>query len=80
MGDAGGRKVEDLTVWIDRALCVAFGDCITTAPDAFELDEEGIAVFRCPESVPRWRLLEACAACPVDAITVRDEEGNQLVP
>lgn len=80
MGERETRRVGDLTVEIDRTLCVGFADCITTAPEAFELDAEGIAVFKRPEEVPRWRLLEACAACPVDALTVLDEHGRRLVP
>ncbi|MFQ5678667.1 MAG: ferredoxin [Gemmatimonadota bacterium] len=80
-GDArSSRQVEGLRIRIDRTLCVGFGDCLTTAPEAFELDEEGMAVFREPEAVPRWRLLEACAACPVDALSVEDEDGKQILP
>jgi len=37
-------------------------------------------VFVAPEVVERERLLRACDACPVDAITVWDAEGRQLVP
>ncbi len=43
-------------------------------------DDEGIAVLTDPERVDRQRLLEACELCPVDAITVTDEGGRQLVP
>ena len=74
------RRIGDLTVTIDRLLCVGFGDCIEEAPEAFEFDEEGIAVLTEPERVDRQRLLEACELCPVDAITVTDEAGRQIVP
>lgn len=74
------RKVGGLRVRIDRELCVGFGDCVTGAPEAFELDAEGLAVFKQPEAVERERLLAACDACPVDALTVWDETGAQLVP
>ncbi len=74
------RKVGALEVHIDRDLCVGFGDCVTEAPDAFKLDEDGIAVFRNPDTVTRERLLAACASCPVDALTVRNEDGHLLVP
>ena len=72
--------VHTLRVRIDRSLCVGFGDCITEAPEAFTLDEDGVAVFVSPQSVERERLLRACELCPVDAITVWDAEGNQIVP
>ena len=69
-----------LRVRIDRSLCVGFGDCITEAPVAFRLDDEGVVVFVAPEQVERERLLKACDACPVDALTVFDEEGRQIIP
>jgi ferredoxin len=74
------RQVGGLRVRIDRSLCVGFGDCIEGAPEAFVLDDEGLAIFKAPEAVERARLLAACDACPVDAITVWDESGAQVVP
>jgi len=74
------RQVGGLRVRIDRNLCVGFGDCIEGAPEAFVLDDEGLAVFKAPEAVERARLLAACDASPVDAITVWDENGAQVVP
>ena len=69
-----------LRIRIDRTLCVGFGDCVTESPIAFRLDEESVAVFVTPEAEVRETLLRACDACPVDAITVWDSEGRQLVP
>jgi ferredoxin len=80
VSDADERVVGGLRVRIDRTLCVGFGDCVTEAPEAFKLDDEGVAVFVSPEGVDRERLLRACDACPVDAITVWDERGAQIVP
>ena len=79
MSDFEERNVGDLRVRIDRTLCVGFGDCVAEAPEAFVLDEAGVAVFVKPEAVERERLLRACDACPVDAITVWNTEG-QIVP
>lgn len=69
-----------MRVRIDRLLCVGFGDCVTAAPDAFALDAEGLAVFHAPDAVTRETLLTACRACPVDALSVHDADGNQLAP
>lgn len=74
------RTVHGLRVVIDRDQCVGFGDCVKEAPEGFKLDEATVAVFVTPEAVERERLLRACDACPVDAITVYDETGSQLVP
>ncbi|MEO6445147.1 MAG: ferredoxin [Gemmatimonadaceae bacterium] len=78
--DADDLLVHGLRVRIDRTLCVGFGDCITEAPDAFVLDEEGVAVFLHPDRVTREVLLHACDECPVDAITVWDDGENQIIP
>jgi ferredoxin len=74
------RIVHGLRLVIDREQCVGFGDCVKEAPEGFKLDEATIAVFIQPEAVERERLLRACDACPVDAITVWDEAGTQIVP
>ncbi len=81
MADVEERTVQGLKIQIDRSLCVGFGDCVTEAPEGFRLDGENIVVFgEQTESVDRERLLRACETCPVDALTVRDGDGNQLVP
>lgn len=80
MSDYEERTVGELRVRIDRTLCVGFGDCITEAPEAFVLDDTGTAIFVNPDVVERERLLRACDACPVDAITVWNKSGSQIVP
>lgn len=80
MSDYEERTVGDLRIRIDRTLCVGFGDCVTEAPEAFVLDDTGTAVFVNPDKVERERLLQACDVCPVDAITVWDGAGVQIVP
>lgn len=73
--------IGSLKIRIDRLLCVGFGDCIEIAPEAFEFDAEGIVVFKEGlDQVERERLIKACAACPVDALVLWDEEGKQLAP
>lgn len=80
MSDFEERIVGGLRARIDRTLCVGFGDCVTEAAEAFVLDDSGTAIFVKPEQVDRERFLRACDVCPVDAITVWDENGAQLVP
>ncbi len=80
MSDFAEREIGELRVRIDRTLCVGFGDCLEEAPEAFELDSEGVARFTRPDAVPREQLVRACSSCPVDALTVWDARGNQLVP
>ena len=81
MSDVDERKVGELTIKIDRLICVGFGDCIEVSPEAFELDEEGIAVFRdCVDDVAASELIASCESCPVDAFIVLDPGGVQIVP
>ena len=81
MSEIDECTIAGLRIQIDRGLCVGFGDCVSEAPEGFQLDADDIAVFgEHPESVGRERLLRACEICPVDALTVRDGDGNQLVP
>ncbi len=81
MPDVEERKTADLTIRIDRLICVGFGDCIDATPEAFELDDEGIAIFRDGvDSVATEELIASCESCPVDAFTVIDSGGVQIVP
>lgn len=81
MSDPAERRVAGLTVRVDRLLCVGFGDCIEVAPDLWEFDDEGIVVFIDPlPDIERERLIASCDICPVDALTVHDDDGTQLAP
>jgi ferredoxin len=80
VSDYEDMQVGDLRVRIDRTLCVGFGDCVTGAPEAFKLAEDGVVVFVRPEESRRDQLIEACDACPVDALTIWDNDGRQIVP
>jgi len=80
MADVLERRLGDLVVRIDRLLCVGFGDCISEAPEAFELDAEGVATFgAAPEQTAREQLIRACEACPVDALSVVQLDGTTVV-
>lgn len=80
MADIEEREVYGLRIRIDRTLCVGFGECVEAAPEAFRLDGQDVVEFAAPQNVSREELLRACQACPVDALSVFDSEGRQLVP
>ncbi len=65
-----------IEIEVDRALCIGSGDCVDTAPDVFELDEEDKARVIDPDGAPTDLVLEAAGNCPVTAIFVRGEEGD----
>jgi ferredoxin len=75
------RRVGVLTVKIDRTTCIGTTNCAKVAPELFVLDDERIISFReSAPDVPPDRVVEACDVCPVDALSVFDEDGRQLVP
>jgi ferredoxin len=80
VADFDERVIGGLRVRIDRTLCVGFGDCVKESPDAFALDEDNVAIFANWDGIAREALLRACDSCPVDALTVWDEDGRQVVP
>ena len=79
--DIEERQVAGLVVKIARLICVGFETCVEVAPDLFQMDEEGIAIFTSDTNeVDKETVLEACKECPVDALVVLDASGNQLHP
>lgn len=62
---------------IDEGACIAQGDCVEAAPDAFRLDDRAVAIG----SVAEETMLAAAEGCPVEAISLIDEDsGEQVYP
>jgi ferredoxin len=61
---------------VDRALCIGSGDCVDTAPDVFQLDDEEKAVVVDPDGASVDDVVEAAGNCPVSAIFVIGESGD----
>jgi ferredoxin len=82
MPDQEERDVCGLRIRIDRQLCVGFEDCVNTAPEVFQMGDDGIVTFtEQPGTLQdRERLILACRVCPVDALVAIDENGQFLAP
>ena len=65
-----------IQVTVDRGLCIGSGDCVDTAPDVFQLDDEDKAVVVDPDGAPVDDVLQAASNCPVSAIFVIGEDGD----
>ncbi len=65
-----------IRVQVDRNLCIGSGDCVDTAPDVFQLDDEDKAVVVDPDGAETDAVLEAAGNCPVTEIFVAGEEGD----
>jgi ferredoxin len=65
---------------VDRDLCVGIGNCVAVAPTVFQLDVERKATVLDVFSVSEDNLISAAESCPVNAITIQDEQGQQIYP
>jgi ferredoxin len=65
-----------IEVTVDRSLCIGSGDCVDTAPDVFQLDDEDKAVVVDPDGASVDDIIGAAGNCPVSAIFVVGEEGD----
>jgi ferredoxin len=65
-----------VAITVDRALCIGSGDCVDTAPDVFQLDEEDKAVVVDADGAPVDDVVTAASNCPVGAIFVIGEDGD----
>ena len=70
------KFVSELEIKIDRTSCIATGNCIKSAPEVFELDDERICTFKTEViEIENERLIESCSVCPVI-----NKKGEQIVP
>ena len=66
---------------VDRELCIGVASCIGVAPEAYELDEEQIAIV-----LDDWTTLSddtlfaSAESCPVNAIFLYDKDNKQIYP
>ncbi|PSQ69799.1 MAG: ferredoxin [Bacteroidetes bacterium QH_2_64_26] len=81
MDDTREREISSRTVRIDRTLCIGSGNCVNIAPEIYVIREDNIVDFKeDPPDIEQGRLEEAASLCPVDALIVEDEDGEQIVP
>ncbi len=76
MADASKLKIT-----VDRETCIGDGLCCNDAPETFEMDDDQLAVVKDPVGDDLETVLEAANNCPVECITVVDNDtGKQLHP
>lgn len=74
----GGKRIARIEV--DRDLCIGAESCVVVAPDVFEMDSENKAVLKTGYTTDDQTILMSAQSCPVAAILLYDEDGNQLYP
>lgn len=65
---------------VDRNKCQGIGACVGAAPDVFEIDREGKATVIKGGTASDDVVLNAAEACPLEAIILYDEDGEQVYP
>ncbi|MBP2370708.1 ferredoxin [Pseudonocardia parietis] len=63
-----------MRVNVDRELCIGAGQCVVTAPEVFDQDDDGIVelLVDSPAESDRDAVKEAEHVCPAQVITVQD--------
>lgn len=69
-----------MKVVIDHDLCRGIGNCVAIAPEVFQLNKQNKAVAKNIDTISEEKIMEAAESCPLDAIIVLNEHGDQLYP
>lgn len=79
---AGPVKLKNgWSVEVDHEVCIGAAPCTAIAPNTFALDNDGkAAILATLEADDQETLLNAARACPVAAITIKDETGKVVFP
>ncbi len=67
-------------VIVDREACIGAASCVAVAGRTFYMDDENKAVVIEPWTDDYDTILLGAQSCPTLAITLIDEEGNQIYP
>lgn len=82
-----------MRIRVDREKCIGAAACVALLPNVFKLDSENKALIhrKSGEESSDWadyievdatpdELIAAAEACPVLAIIIEDDDGNQIFP
>lgn len=66
---------------VDRDLCIGAGQCVMSAPDHFDQDDDGLVVLSplgdaLPGAVPDPAVLDAARLCPSGALRLHDQHAH----
>lgn len=80
MPDADTPQKKITKIIVDRDACIGAASCVAVAGRTFYMDDENKAVVIEPWTDDFDTIMLAAQSCPVLAISVFDEDGNQLYP
>lgn len=78
---SGPVSANNLTVTIDRDLCIGAATCIAIAPEVFALDNDAKAiVLESADDTSEDMIIDAAKVCPTAAIRIQNDKGEQVFP
>ena len=69
-----------MRVRVDRDRCFGYGRCVDAVPEVFRLDDDDKSVAGDTAGVEASRLAMAVWACPMQALTLLGDDGEELSP
>ncbi|MGW3451514.1 ferredoxin [Streptomyces sp. NPDC001076] len=70
---------ERWTVSVDKRVCVRTGLCAASAPEEFDLDEDGQGHARSATLPASEEVLEVAESCPIEAIGIKNADSGERV-
>lgn len=67
-------------IYVDRNVCIGAAPCVVVAPGVFALDKENKAYVIDEHGADDETILLAAKSCPVQAINLFAENGQQIFP
>ncbi len=76
-----GIREDGHTIIVDLNKCIAAGPCAIAAPGVFDIrPEDGKAIISNPNGDTLDKVLEAARCCPILAIVIKNQAGQQIFP
>lgn len=78
---SGPVKLKNLTVRVDRDLCIGAATCVAIAPKTFLMDSEAKAIIlETGVDESDETIIDAAKSCPTAAIIIENEKGERVFP
>ena len=61
---------------VDQDKCICCGSCVSIDEKHFDFSEDGKSITKSQENLEDSNLKDAIETCPVNAITIEDNEEN----
>jgi ferredoxin len=67
-----------MKIRIDIDECMSSGKCVADYPDAFDFDDNELAVVRDPSALSDEQMTRVSRNCPSRALILLDDDGNEI--